>query len=242
MIMTCHWSATGPTPITDYHVEFALVRPIPSDLSAMLSAGKPLGPADVDRLKAAFDIWKFMDFSAIPQYAVWHLNHDPRDGTSADVSIAALCMGGENVTTTGSWGKYPFTWAHAYIMAAIVARIATIKNVDVGESFDESECKYSAQQNGPIYTVATHGYRAYQTPNPGVANPERGYFLYSGDNHIRWDLAALNQSVASGLRDFDSALALANKSCQWLRETAHTIKAAGVNDLWGLDKDPVEIP
>src|ERR1700692_3222196 len=121
MILTCHWSATPPTPVADYHVEYALLRQIPGDLTAKFDKADGLAPTEIDRLKQSFDIWKFMDFDEIPVYATWHLNHDPRDGKSADVSIAALCMGGDkSVSATGPWGKWPFTWAHAYIMAGVV--------------------------------------------------------------------------------------------------------------------------
>jgi hypothetical protein len=241
MLITCHWSASPPVPLTDYHVEFALNRPIPSDIDAKVTHGLPLTPADVDRLKTAFDVWKFMDFAAIPQYAVWHLNHDPRDD-SVDISIAALCMGGEHVATVGPWGRWPFTRAHAYIMAAIVARIATLKQIDVYDSFPVAGSLVGRLQNGPVYVVSTHGFRAYQTPNPGVAHPERGYFMFSGDPDMRWDLSALEVGEADALANFDSALGSAAASAAWLRDAAHRLKAAGISDFWGLEKESVPVP
>jgi hypothetical protein len=241
MLITCHWSASPPAPLTDYHVEFALARPIPIDLDAKLKANAVLTAADVDRLKSAFDVWKFMDFAAIPVYAVWHLNHDPRDD-SADISIAALCMGGEHVNTIGPWGRWPFTRAHAYMMAAVVARVAAIKGIDVNESFPITGNLGGRLQNGPVYAVATHGYRAYQTPNVGVAHPERGYFMFSGDPDMRWDLAALDADEAHELSSFDSAIARASASCAWLRQTAHRLKSAGIRDFWGLEKEAVPVP
>ncbi len=110
---------------------------------------------------------------------MYHLNHDPRDGVSADVSIAALCMGGDHgISVTGPWGRWPFTWAHAHIMAAIVARIATLKGVDVGESFGTDQCTFSAQQNGPIYTVATHGSRLSKSESRRRASGARIFNLF----------------------------------------------------------------
>jgi hypothetical protein len=242
MLITCHWSASGPHPISDYHVEFALSRAIPDDIAANLARGAELALPDIDRLAKAFDIWKLMDFGQIPEYATWHINHDPRDGKTPNVAVAALCMGGEGVNTTGPWGRWPFTMAHAYVMAAIAARICQLKGVNCTDSFDPSECKYSAQMNGPIQIVASHGERAYQTPNPGVAAPARGYFIYSGDPDCRWDLAALRVEDAKKLAAFDSAIACARASGDWIRAHAHTITQSGIENFWGLDRDPVPLP
>lgn len=242
MLITCHWSATGPQPITDYHIEYALVRPIPSDIASNLAQGSELSVGDVERLVAAFDIWKFMGFDQIPAYATYHLNHDPRDGQTANVSVAALCMGGQGVQTSGPWGRWPFNMAHAYVMAAIAARICQIKGVDALDSFSDAAATYSRQMNGPIQVIATHGERAYQTPNPGVAHAERGYFLYSGDPDCRWDIASLRVEDAGDLSAFDSALARARASGAWIRNHAHALKQAGIKNFYGLDKDAVPIP
>ena len=242
MLITCHWSASGPSPVSDYHVEFALTRPIPSDIQSKLSANAELSAGDVDRLVGSFDIWKFMSFDQIPVYATWHLNRDPRDGSTPNVAVAALCMGGEGVNTTGPWGRWPFTLAHAYIMSGIAARICQLKGLDAVDSFSADECTYSAQMNGPIYNISTHAERAYQTPNPGVTNPERGYFIYSGDPDCRWDLAALRVEDAGDLGSFNSAIARAHTSAAWLRNHAHSWLQAGINDNWALDKDAVPVP
>jgi hypothetical protein len=242
MLITCHWSASNPQPISDYHVEFALVRPIPGDIAAKLASGSELSSSDVDRLVKAFDIWKFMSFDEIPRYATWHVNHDPRDGQTANVSMAALCMGGEGVQTTGPWGRWPFTTGHAYMMSALAARVCQLKGLDPTGSFDASLCTYSPQMNGPIQNIATHGERAFQTPNPGVAHPERGYFIYSGDPDCRWDLAALRVDDAGKLGTFESAIACAHASGDWLRQHAKKLVQAGISDFWSLDKDPVPVP
>jgi len=160
MLITCHWSASGPSPVTDYHVEFALTRPIPSDIQSKLNASAELAAGEVDRLAASFDIWKFMSFDQIPVYATWHLNRDPRDGSTPNVAVAALCMGGEGVNTSGPWGRWPFTLAHAYIMSGIAARICQLKGLDAVDSFSSDACTYSAQMNGAIYNISTHAERA----------------------------------------------------------------------------------
>jgi len=242
MLVTCHWSASSPQPISDYHVEFALYRAIPDDITAMLATGAELSPSDVSRLAPSFDIWKFMSFEEVPEYATWHVNHDPRDGLSANVSMAALCMGGEGVQTTGPWGRWPHTMAHAYMMAGLAARVCSLKALDPTGSFDASLCVYSPQMNGPIQNIATHGERAFQTPNPGVTYPDRGYFIYSGDPDCRWDLAALRVEDASKLSTFETAIACAHASGGWLRAHASTLLQAGISDYWGLDKDPVPLP
>ena len=119
-LVTHHWSASLPARIYDYHLEYALVGKIVPELREKLLAAQ--APKDVDflELRAQFQIWKNVPFSTPTDFGTWHINHDPRDN-SANVEIGALCMAGESVSVSGSWGNWPFTIAHAWMAVALGA-------------------------------------------------------------------------------------------------------------------------
>lgn len=231
MIVTCHWSATGPVRLRDYHVEFARTGALPTATVQQLLAGAMPSAADWNALLACFTIWKNVDFTTPTNYGTWKLNHDPRDNSS-NVEVAAMCMGGESALTS-AWGPEPFTIAHAWIAAGIVARVCQLENIDTGGSFDAGGY---GLQNGPIYNVSTHAERALQTPDgDAVLRPSFGYFIYSGDPDSRWDLAALDPSRAGDLGTPQGARTSAIASAHWIRMQAHALKAQGIADMWQLD-------
>jgi hypothetical protein len=162
MLVTCHWSATGPTRLNDYHIEFALAGAPP-----ILSLGVPPTVEQWAALRGAFKIWKHDDLGQPTDYGTWHLNHDPRD-RSSNIEIGALCMAN---ATTQAWGNHPFTAPHVWMMAGIVARVCLLKAIDAGDCFAVAVAP-GVLQNGPIYVVSTHAERALQTQNPGVDHPE----------------------------------------------------------------------
>jgi hypothetical protein len=223
-LITGHWSASGPNFLNDYHVEF--FKKPGTDVSHISLDIEP----DFNEILNLFAIQKNDDLGTPTDFGTWHLNHDPRDG-SPNIEIGALCMAN---ATTQNWGLYPFTPAHAWMMAAIIARVAQLKHVDTGGSFDSS-VESSVLMNGPIFDVSTHAERAFQTQNPGVDHPERGYFIFSGDPDCRWDLTVLDPAAVGEIANFNSAIAAAKISAAWIREKAHAIKAAGIHDFWGLD-------
>jgi hypothetical protein len=142
--------------------------------------------------------------------------------------------------TTTEWGAYPFTIAHAFMLAAIAARVAQLKGLDVGGSF-ETNVRPDVLQNGPIFIFSTHAERAIQTYNPppnGASDEtharEFGYFLGSGDPNLRWDITVLDPSQI-GMMTGDLRV-VARNSAEWLRDRAHEFKAAGITDFWGLDR------
>lgn len=163
------------------------------------------------------------------------MNTDPRDG-SANTEVSAMCMAGAQ---TSDFGQYPYTMAHAWVHAGLLARICALKNIDATESFDTS-IEPATLQNGPIFTVSTHGERAIQTVDYGVPNgnassrtasDQFGYFVGSGDPDSRWDIALLDPGyITSGV-----TVAGAKASAAWLRQQAHAIKSSGIADYWGLD-------
>lgn len=233
MLVTWHWSATGPSRINDYHVEGAMTGALSGDfLDALRVQGDPT-KIDWEQLRAAFTIWKNDDLSTPTDYGTWHLNHDPRDD-SANIEIGMLCMLN---ATTQNWGKYPFTIAHAYMATGIAARIATLKGLDCSASFDPT-VEPSVLMNGPIYQFSTHAERALQTQNPAADHAALGYFIFSGDPDCRWDIAVKDPSEVSALSNAATAVAAAKSTAAWMRDATHRIKAGGISDMWGLDKDP----
>jgi hypothetical protein len=229
---------TPPTRQRDYHVEFALTGNLQAAQLEDLDLDMYKHNRDIDweLLKAQFTIYKNNDLSEVTSYGTWHLNSDPRDGSS-NIEVAALTMDGA-VSTIGSWGPHPYTFAHAWMHAAIIARICAIKGIDALGSFDPS-VESSVLQNGPIFVVSTHAERALQTNDDGQDTVvSRGYGMFSGDSQERWDIAALDPSRRSNLVNPAMALASVQISAAWIRTQAHYIKSAGVSDLWGLDKDP----
>ena len=227
MLITGHWSATGPTRLNDYHIESA--KKTGAAVPHLTRDSNPCA-ADWIALRAAFDIWKNDALSQPTDYGTWHLNHDPRD-QSSNIEIGMLCMAN---ATTQNWGNYPLTFAHAWVMAGIIARVAQLKNIDINGSFGAS-VEPSVLMNGPIFNVSTHAERALQTQNPGVQNPNLGYFIYSGDPDCRWDLAVLDPSEVRRLSSASSAKEAAIGSAAWLRDKAHEIKSTGITDFWGLN-------
>jgi hypothetical protein len=235
MLVTCHWSATPPpNRLRDYHVEFARTKEIDAALIQRLLAGETPSDDDWATIVQTFAVFKNFDLDTATAYGTWHLNHDPRDHTS-NIEVGALCMSGEGVGTT-SWGAEPFTIVHAWMMAAIVARICAIKKIDTAESFPAAPYQLA---NGPIYTVSTHAERALQTPDSDATlRPTFGYFIFSGDPDSRWDLAALDSSRAVNLKTPEGARSSAIASANWIRMQAHALKAIGISDFWQLDKEP----
>lgn len=231
MIITNHWSATGPNRLRDYHIEYALTVLLTDSMHTTLLNARYPSDIEWNKLRSMFAIYKNVDLGTPTDYGTWRMNHDTRDG-SANVEIGALCMGGEGVRIDGSWGAYPFTIAHAWMAAGITARVCALKGVDTQGSFANSNF-----QNGPLYNISTHAERALQTPDPDASlRPGFGYFAYSGDGDCRWDLAALDYSRSKDLSTPESARASALASAQWIRTQAHAIKAAGITDFWNLDK------
>lgn len=231
MIATCHWSATDSSRLRDYHIEFGLNGVLTASQRGDLLRALHPGQVDWKALRFLFGLYKNVDLSTATDYGTWHMNHDPRDG-SANVEIGALCMGGEDVHVAGPWGAHPYTIAHAWMHAGILARVCALKDIDVGGSFDAPP----GFQNGPLFNVSTHAERALQTVDgDAVLRPAFGYFAYSGDGDCRWDIAALDESDAHLLAAPQSARASAIASANWIRRQAHEIKAAGILDFWGLE-------
>jgi len=239
MIITCHWSVTPPTRQRDYHVEFALTgNGLSQEFISSLGTITDPNKVDWDTLFNNFTVYKNNNLTDVTTYGTWHLNSDPRDG-SANIEVASLTMAGDNVTTTGSWGDNPHTFAHSWMHSAIVARIAHLKDLDCNASFDVS-VEPSVLQNGPIYVVSTHGERALQTNDDGEDSvPQLGYFIWSGDSSCRWDIACLDPSQNQALANAESAVKSCHDSAAWIRQMAHLIKASGnFSNMLGLDKDP----
>ena len=233
MLVTHHWSASPPVRIKDYHLEYGLCRAFEVDYLAQLDKAQHPSEIDWKKLREYFNVWKNVDFHTPTPFGTYRLNHDPRDN-SADVEIGALCMGGERVSLASNWGSYPFTIGHAWFAAGLTARVAAICNIDIAGSFQPNRPDLI---NGPIYNVSTHAERAWQTTSPdSTDHPELGYFLYSGDPDCRGDLGVFREADMHLLGDWRSALDASRKSAAWLRQQAHEIKAAGIHDLWNLDK------
>jgi len=234
MLITGHWSVSPLKRLRDYHLEFALIAALTDEQNHLLRAATSPDQVDFDELRKHFVTYKNFEFGTATSYGTWDMNRDPRDGTP-NVEIAMLGMDGTDVVINGPWGDHPYTKAHAWMHAAIIARVAQIKGIDTGGSFDTS-VEPSVLQNGPIHNISTHGERAYQTNDQGQDKiPKLGYFAYSGDSECRWDLAALDPSDAHLLGDEASALSTMLASAAWIRQQAHAIKVAGITDLWGLD-------
>ena len=237
-IVTAHWSATGPEHVVfeasgqpAYHVQLALAG---NQEASWLKQFQVDDVAHVDfgALRRTFNLWKCLPLGVATAYGTWHWNHNPEDGVSPNIEVGALCMGGERVGLT-SWGAYPFTKAHAWMMAAVIARICILKKIDAGRQL----VGVHGMQNPPFYAVSTHGERAFQTPDSDATlRPGYGDFAYGGDPECRWDLAALDPSECSALATPQGAVASMCASAKWLRDQVHAIKLAGVTDFWGLDK------
>ena len=230
-LITDHWSATGPTRINDYHVEFGAINGISTELNKQFGVITDASKIDFVHLKSLFNVWKNTPFDTATDYGTWHLNHDPRDN-SPNIEIGALTMGGESVQTTGPWGNFPYTYVHSWMHAALNARVCKLKNIDPLGSFNSNSL-----QHGPQYNISTHAERAYQTPNPPIDDVNhRGYAIYSGDSDLRWDIAARDVSDAHKLGNFDSALTELKANANWLRKQTKSILDLGITDFWGLDK------
>jgi len=233
MLITNHWSATGPYRLRDYHVEFARTVVLDEAFLATLRSAQP-SQVDWQKLKSYFTIYKNVDLRTATDYGTWHLNHDPRDG-SANIEVGALCMGGEAVNTSGSWGKEPYTIAHWWMHVGINARLCQLLNIDAGGSFDVS-VEPSVLQNGPIFNLSLHCERAYQTVNPDAKlRPTFGYFIYSGDPDCRWDISVRQESDNKVLADPDQAVSAALHTASLTRAATHTVKLSGITDFWGLN-------
>ncbi len=216
-----------------YHLEYAARGELTAAELVPFGLTTPTARIDFTALRALFTVYKNHNFVDATTHGTWKINRDPRD-RSPNIEIAALCMGGSDVSV-GHWGRFPFTRAHAWMMAALMARVATLKLIDTSETFDGSRYGFI---NAPIATLSTHAERALQTPSPDATQrPDFGYFLYSGDPDCRWDLAALDPADAPALLSAQSARLCAVGAAAWLRSRAHEIKRAGIHDFWGLDLD-----
>jgi hypothetical protein len=237
MLVTCHQSASPPIRLHDYHLEFGLKDGVVLAASLIAACKRATNAADIDWLamRAAFNIYKNDPLVTATSYGTFEMNHDPRDG-SANVEIAALCMGGEGVSVAGPWGRWPYTYIHCAMHAALVARVCQLKDLDTLGTFDAGIAP-NIMQNGPISVVSTHGERAWQTYDIGQGGKiaERGYFAYSGDPNCRWDCIARDPSEAAQCATYDGALRSARATAAWIRSMAHSVKAAGITDMWGLD-------
>jgi hypothetical protein len=241
-IITAHWSATSPDDsgvyhrLGDYHAEFGLIKPLSN--TVLTHCRNAVHPADVpwSDLSHIFAVWKNYNFDTATSYGTWMWNHDFRDNTP-NIEVAALCMGGSDVCTT-DFGAHPFTKAHAWMMAGVIARIAKLKGIDPMQSFEA----VNGYMNGPLFAVSTHGERAYQTENMQVENADRGYSgyrgygAYSADPDMRWDLDVLDVADLKALGSFQTAYAATKSSAAWLRNAAASIIHANYTaDMWGLD-------
>lgn len=239
MLVTGHWSASQPVRLRAYHEEFALTGdPFSAEELHALRAlhDDPNGYKSVPwaTVRPRFTLWKNDSFSTPTDYGTWDVNRDPRD-QSPNIEIAAMCMGD---ATTTNFGTRPYTIAHAWMHAALMARVCQLKGIDTMGSFDAS-VEPGVLQNGPIFNLSSHGERAIQTINWGVAGAgasseaasrEFGYFLGSGDPSSRWDCLFLDPYYIG-----PATVATAKASAAWIRTQAHNIKAAGITDFWGLD-------
>jgi hypothetical protein len=166
------------------------------------------------------------------------MNHDPTgDGNGPDIEVGALCMGGEHVETTGPWGNFPYTPAHFIMHAALLARVCKLMGFSPDDYFG-ADVDPHRLQNGPIFRVSTHGERAYQTIDvPTPPNPSFGYFLFSGDCDLRWDIAVFEESKAGELSSATSAVKACVETAAMLRTL--TLSAMDLIDqtggYWGLD-------
>ena len=238
-MITSHWSGSPPVRLRAYHVEIARTAPLLPDylhdlrLRWLTASGQQY--VDWPTLFSKFVVWKNDTLTTVSDYGTWDENSDPRDG-SPNIEIASMCLPGG---ATDFNGAEPFTIAHAFMHAYIAAVVAQIKGVDLLGSFPAS-VEPGTLQNGPIFTVSTHGERAIQTIDYGVpggaassqdASDEFGYFFGSGDPDSRADLFCLDGAWYTGA----VTIAQAKQSAQELRQHAHLIKAAGITNLLGLD-------
>jgi hypothetical protein len=240
MIITNHWSVSGPVQLNAYHLEFALIKPLPEGYNAKLGQSKSLSSADQQELHSFFQIWKNVDFDTVTSYGTFDMNHDPRD-MSPNIEIAAMCMGGDNVNTSGPWGIYPYTYAHFWMHAALSARVAKLKSIDTLGNFGIGPWPHDnnmTYQNGPLWNISTHGERAIQTPDgpDSTLRPNFGYYIFSGDPDSRWDIAVPDVSEANKLSTPQGAFNASLATAMTLRNFAHQIKEIGIEDMWGLDK------
>src|ERR1700693_2200147 len=126
MLVTAHQSATQPVRLRAYHVEFGMHDGVPQSFiddcyRALFMAAPDVNAVDWAALRSHFDLYKNDTLTTPTDYGTWHLNHDPRDG-SANIEVAALCLGGSDVAIAGPWGRWSYTAAHRLIHAAVIAR------------------------------------------------------------------------------------------------------------------------
>lgn len=229
-IITGHWSATSPERLGDYHAEFGQRGDIPQALLATCRAAVRADQIPWSVLRQNFNVWKNTNFDTVMTYGTWDWNHDFRDG-SPNIEVGALCMGGPHTGTT-NFGQWPYTKAHAWMHAGVIARIAHLKGIKPLESFEAP----AGYMNGPLYAISTHGERAYQTANPGIDDQGRGYGLWSKDPDCRWDLDVLDFADLAKLKTYDAAYAATKASASWLRNAVADILARNLQaDMWGLD-------
>lgn len=254
MLITDHWSATTNVNVPEYHIGTWAHQPRPPQslveecyTYAKASHHHPLPNALLNALTVAFALRKNVALGTATEYGTYRLNHDPRDG-SADIEIAACCMGGERVYTTGPWGNYPFTAAHAVYLAQVNARVCKLKGLDPLAHFDAAVAP-GVLQNGPVFVVSTHAERAIQTQDfaphgDGAASLSQsqryGYFLGSGDSNLRWDIAVVDQRDARLLAplsgSYDAARRTALETAATMRLMTKAALDGGIHDLWGLDR------
>ena len=235
-ILTGHWSASDPVRLKDYHVEFAQRGTLAPAMLEKCRSAKTAQDVPWIALKLSFDVWKNTNFDTPTSYGTWDWNHDFRDG-SPNIEIAAMCMAEASIS---DFGSYPYTKAHAWMHAAIMARIAHLKGIDPLASFDPVQGYF----DGPIFALSTHGERAYQTVNSSVETADRGYTgyrgygMYSADPDSRWDIAVVDVLNKAALSSYETAYPSVKSSAAWLRASAAQIIHLNlIADMWGLDQE-----
>lgn len=239
MNITNHWSGSGPVRENVYGIEIARKAVLdPSYLHDLrVDWDNPNGARNVDfrLLRSKFTIWKNFDLTTVPSFGTWNWNADPRDGKTPNYCVASECL---PHGATDFSGDEPFTIAHAWCHAYVNAVICELKGIDCLESWPNPDP--TTYQNGPMFTIDTHGCRAIQTIDYGVpgggasslaASQEFGYFFGSGDSESRADLFCLDAQYYNG----NVTIAQARQSSAQIRQHAHVIKSGLIVDKWGID-------
>lgn len=229
-IVTAHWSGTPAQRERAYHLEF-MQRQTPLQANLLQACRDAQAPSDVPwvRMYGAFAVYKNVNFDTAMDYGCFGWNHDFRDN-SPNIEVAAMCMGGPH-TGTRNFGEWPYTKAHAWMHAYLIAMVCRLKGIDPLESFKPVQ----GFMNGPLYSVSTHGERAYQTQNKPIDRHNRGYGLYGDDPDCRWDLAILDPHDIDKLGSYNSARKAVTDSANWLRSMASKIKHdSGFTDHFNL--------
>lgn len=231
-LITGHWSGSDPNPEGAYHLEFwQRHTPIPQALIDAARNAKNAQEAPWNAIFEEFLVKKSVNFDTAMSYGTFMWNHDFRDG-SPNIEIAAMCMGGPHVGTQ-NWGEWPYTPAHAWMQAYLMAVVAHLKNIHPLESF----APIDGYMNGPLYSLSTHGERAYQTANPPIDTTNRGYGLWGQDPDCRWDLLVVDANDTAKLKAYATSHQAATDQANWFRKTAADIQGLrDFQDHWNLSQ------